>query len=162
MSETPILHRPALAVLLAVVFAAGMTYYHLGVFLPRSMQRAAERGMGGGYSFGNDFYPIWLTSRQALDGEREPYSAETTQQIQLGLFGRPIDGRADPESDGQDGGGAECGRARAACVDPGNADKILAEAADGGPGIVDVVAVGLRTASVAAAPFLIQNQSREK
>jgi hypothetical protein len=92
MPENVTLRRPALAVLLALLFAAGMTYYHLGVFLPRSMERGAALGMGGGYSFGNDFYPIWLTSHDALQGERNPYSEETTARIQTGLFGRPLDG----------------------------------------------------------------------
>jgi len=85
--------RPRLAVLLALLAAAGMVYYHVGLLLPRSMERASVRGLGGGYSFGNDFYPVWLTSRQALVRHQNPYSPETTREIQTGLFGRPLDGR---------------------------------------------------------------------
>ena len=101
MPELSILRRPRLAVLLALLLSAGMTYYHVGLFLPRAMERGAARGLGGGYSFGNDFYPIWLTSREALLQYRNPYSAEMTRQIQTGLFGRPLDGRsaADPPRD---------------------------------------------------------------
>ena len=101
MSESPIFTRPRLAVLLALCVAAGMGYYHVGLLLPRSMERAAARGLGGGYSFGNDFYPIWLTSRDALVRHQNPYAPETTREIQTGLFGRPLDGRsaADPPRD---------------------------------------------------------------
>ncbi|MGO9087662.1 MAG: glycosyltransferase family 87 protein [Candidatus Sulfotelmatobacter sp.] len=86
--------RPRLAVLLALLLSAGMTYYHVGLFLPRAMERGAARGLGGGYSFGNDFYPIWLTSREALLRHRNPYSPEMTRAIQTGIFGRPLDGRS--------------------------------------------------------------------
>jgi len=100
MPELSIL-RPRLTVLLALLLSAGMTYYHVGLFLPRAMERAAARGLGGGYSFGNDFYPIWLTSHEALLRHRNPYSSEMTREIQTGIFGRPLDGRsaADPPRD---------------------------------------------------------------
>jgi hypothetical protein len=91
MTELLTLRRPRLFLFLALSFAAAMTYYHLGVFLPRSMERGVERGLGGGYSFGNDFYPIWLTSREALGPHRNPYTQEMTREIQLGLFGRTLD-----------------------------------------------------------------------
>jgi Glycosyltransferase family 87 len=93
MRESPILRWPRLAVVLALLVSAGMTYYHLGLFLPHAMERAQAKGLGGGYSFGNDFYPIWLTSREAVLQHRNPYSPEMTQEIQTGLFGRPLDGR---------------------------------------------------------------------
>ncbi len=93
MPENLVLRWPRLAVLLALLVSGSMTYYHLGLFLPRAIEGAAARGLGGGYSFGNDFYPIWLTSRDALEGQRKPYSAETTRRIQTGLFGHSLDGR---------------------------------------------------------------------
>jgi hypothetical protein len=101
MFNTPTLRRPGLAVLLALLFASVMTYYHLGIFLPRAIELRAARDLGGGYSFGDDFYPIWLTSRNALHGERNLYGQATTREIQIGLFGRPVDGRnrLDPPSD---------------------------------------------------------------
>jgi len=43
-----------------------MLYYHLGLFLPAVLEIRAAKGLGNGYSFGDDFYPIWLTSREAL------------------------------------------------------------------------------------------------
>lgn len=46
--------------------------------------------------FGNDFYPLWLTAREALRG-RDPYSPEMTREIQAGLFGRTLDRPGDPK-----------------------------------------------------------------
>jgi Glycosyltransferase family 87 len=89
--ENPNLSRPRLAVALALLLCAGMTYYHLGIFLPQARERAAAKGLNGGYSFGNDFYPIWLTSREARQGHANPYTPEMTRAIQTGLFGRPLD-----------------------------------------------------------------------
>jgi len=93
MPENPIPRWPRFAVLLALLIAASMTYYHLGVFIPHAMEGRAAKGLDGGYSFGNDFYPIWLTSREALYEHRNPYSPETTREIQTGLFGHALDGR---------------------------------------------------------------------
>jgi hypothetical protein len=82
--------------LIAVLFAAAMVYYHLFLFVPKVLEVRAARGMGNGYSFGGDFYPIWLTSREALFRHRDPYSPEMTRAIQTGLFGRPVDAGQHP------------------------------------------------------------------
>jgi glycosyl transferase family 87 len=76
---------------LAILCAAGMVYYHLCIFLPRTLAIRSAQGFGGGYSFGADFYPIWLTSGEALRHHWDPYAPAMTQQIQIGLFGRPLD-----------------------------------------------------------------------
>jgi hypothetical protein len=68
-----------------------MVYYHLGLFVPRAMEVRSAQGYGNGYSFGADFYPIWLTAREGLLHHRDPYSPEMTRQIQIGLFGRTLD-----------------------------------------------------------------------
>jgi hypothetical protein len=81
----------ALALCLATVGAASMLYYHLGLLLPRAMEVNAARGLGNGYAFGDDFYPIWLTTRQWRVAQRDPYSADMTREIQTGLFGRALD-----------------------------------------------------------------------
>jgi hypothetical protein len=94
MSDASSFKRPRLVVVLALVFCAGMTYYHLGLFLPHAMERSVARGLGGGYSFGNDFYPIWLTAHEALRRHRNPYSPEMTRDIQTGLFGHPLANRS--------------------------------------------------------------------
>ena len=85
------LGRQSAILLLSVLCAAGMLYYHLGLFVPRAMEVRAAQGFGGGHSFGADFYPIWLTSRRGLLLRRDPYSAEMTRRIQIGLFGRTLD-----------------------------------------------------------------------
>jgi len=68
-----------------------MVYYHQGLFVPRVLEVRAAKGLGNGYSFGNDFYQIWLTSREWLRHRRDPYSPEMTREIQIGLYGRPLD-----------------------------------------------------------------------
>lgn len=78
-----------------------MVYYHLGLFIPRALQVRASIGLGHGYSFGDDFYPVWFTSRESQLGYHDIYSYDTTRQIQIGLFGRPVDPhrRSDPPID---------------------------------------------------------------
>jgi hypothetical protein len=94
------LYRSHSVLFLAIICAAGMTYYHLVLLVPRAIEKRTAQGLGGGYSFGADFYPIWLTSRESLLHHREPYSPQTTRQIQMGLFGRPLEGRySDPPDD---------------------------------------------------------------
>jgi hypothetical protein len=90
-----------LALLLAVIGAASMLYYHQGLFMPRVLQVRAAQGLGKGYSFGDDFYPIWLAARRSPTGYRDPYSPDMTRAIQTGLFGRPLDPRnpSDPPAD---------------------------------------------------------------
>lgn len=81
----------ALALGLALAGAASMVYYHLALFMPRVRQVRAAGNLAGGYSFGADFYPIWLTSQECLRGHCDLYSLEMTHAIQKGLFGRPLD-----------------------------------------------------------------------
>ncbi len=78
-----------------------MLYYHLALFLPRTLEHRASIRLGNGYSFGDDFYPIWLTTREWRASHRGPYSPEMTREIQTGLFGRALDPRnaTDPPSD---------------------------------------------------------------
>lgn len=90
-----------IALSLALVGAAAMLYYHLGLFMPRVLEVGATRNLAGGYAFGNDFYPVWLTSREWLRERRDPYSPEMTREIQQGLFGRPLNAQVptDPLTD---------------------------------------------------------------
>jgi hypothetical protein len=80
-----------LALALALTGATAMLYYHQGLFMPRVVAVRTGAGLGNGYSFGNDFYQVWLTSRQWLRQRRDPYSPEMTREIQIGLYGRPLD-----------------------------------------------------------------------
>jgi Glycosyltransferase family 87 len=90
-----------LALILALAGAGSMLYYHLGLFIPRVLDLRTAQGLGNGYSFGDDFYPIWLVTRQWGAEHRDPYSSEMTRQIQVGLFGRALDPRnpTDPSVD---------------------------------------------------------------
>lgn len=78
-----------------------MASYHLGFFVPRMLAVRAANGLGNGYSFGDDFYPLWLTTRQWRLEHRDPYGVESTREIQTGLFGRPLDASipTDPPTD---------------------------------------------------------------
>jgi hypothetical protein len=80
-----------LALLLALIAAASMLYYHQALFIPRVLAVENAKGLGNGYSFGNDFYQVWLTSGQWLRHRTDLYSPEMTREIQLGLYGRPLD-----------------------------------------------------------------------
>jgi len=83
--------RSSSVLVLVVLGAAGMVYYHLGIFVPRAMEVRTVEGLGGGYSFGADFYPLWLTTREGVLHHSDPYSPGTTRRIQIGLFGHPLD-----------------------------------------------------------------------
>jgi hypothetical protein len=80
-----------LALFLAVVGSASMLYYHQGLFMPRVAAVRAVEGLGQGYSFGNDFYQVWRTSRELSGQRRNPYTSEMTREIQIGLYGRLLD-----------------------------------------------------------------------
>lgn len=82
---------PGLALWLALISAASTLYYHQALFIPRALEAQRTRGLANGYSFGNDFYQIWLSSRELLERHGDPYSAETTTEIQTSLYGRPLD-----------------------------------------------------------------------
>lgn len=82
---------PTLALCLALIGAASFVYYHQGLFMPRVVEVRMANGLGHGYSFGNDFYQVWLSSLELLRERRDPYSLKMTLEIQTGLYGRPLD-----------------------------------------------------------------------
>jgi hypothetical protein len=93
--------RPNRTLIVALVVALGTSYYYFDLLLPRARMRDAANQMAGRYAYGGDFYPIWLTGRELLFQGTNPYTQETTRNIQTGLFGRPMDSRrpADPPPD---------------------------------------------------------------
>ena len=93
MSTSPVAWRSGGVLCVVILCAASMVYYHAGLFLPRVLQVRTAEGFGNGYSFGADFYPIWLTAREGLLYHRDPYSPQNTRQIQIDLFGRTVDSR---------------------------------------------------------------------
>jgi hypothetical protein len=78
-----------LAVVLALVLAAGMWLYVSRVLVVRQQADAFSRGIPRGNL--SDLYPRWLGSRELLRNHRDPYSAEVTSEIQTGYYGRPLD-----------------------------------------------------------------------
>ena len=89
--NAPRAFSPNLALFFTLLAAASMLYYHLGLFIPRSHAVLAAQGLGNGYSFGNDFYQVWIAARELQQKKLDPYSAEMTREIQIGLYGRPLD-----------------------------------------------------------------------
>ena len=91
---------PSIALCLAVIGAGSMLYYHQGLFIPRVAAVRAAAGSNDSYSFGDDFYQIWLTSRQWLRQGRDPYSPQTTRKLQTDFYGHPLQpGRRDEPAD---------------------------------------------------------------
>jgi Glycosyltransferase family 87 len=80
-----------LALALALIGAAAMVYYHQRLFMPRVAAVRHAAGLDGGYSFGNDFYQVWFSCRELFRARRDPYTPEMTREIQIGLYGRPLD-----------------------------------------------------------------------
>lgn len=82
---------PRLALCLALIGAASMLCYHQKLFMPSVVAARRAQGLRNDYSFGNDFYQVWLTSRELLQHRSDPYSPEITREIQMGLYGHPLD-----------------------------------------------------------------------
>ena len=82
---------PTLALILALLGATSMLYYHQALFIPRVLAVENAKGLGNGYSFGNDFYQVWLTARQWMRPHSDLYGPEMTREIQLGLYGHTLD-----------------------------------------------------------------------
>jgi len=84
------LSRRSRLILLAVL-AAGTSYFYFGLLLPQVRAVRTARHLYGPYSYGGDFYPVWLSSRELLASRHTPYNQETTRQIQVAVFGRALD-----------------------------------------------------------------------
>jgi len=76
--------------LLALLILAGSMYFFFGVFIPGLRPGLVARNLGGGFRFGNDFYPIWVAGGELLH-HRDPYAPSLTPRIETGLYGRPLD-----------------------------------------------------------------------
>ena len=81
----------SVALFLALVAAISMLYYHQAILMPRAAANNTARGLSNAYSFGNDFYQVWITSRAWDRARVDPYSSEMTREIQVGLYGRALD-----------------------------------------------------------------------
>ena len=81
--------KHVLSLCLLCSFCVG--YYFFGLFLPAAQEGAVSRQLAGGYEYGNDFYQIWLTTKELLTHRTDPYSPAMQQKIETGLYGRTLD-----------------------------------------------------------------------
>jgi hypothetical protein len=82
--------KPLTQLLMASVLAAGTCYYYFGLLLPHSLKVEHANNISTPDSYGEDFYPIWLTGRALLFQQENPYTKDMTRKIQIGLYGRPM------------------------------------------------------------------------
>jgi len=66
-----------------------MWFYMQHVLIPHQQAEAALHGIPRGNL--SDLYPRWLGARELLLHHRDPYSPESTREIQIGYYGRPLD-----------------------------------------------------------------------
>lgn len=85
--------RPKFTLAVAVLLASGMAYYYFALLIPQVRAVHASHQLDGGFYYGGDLYPIWLTTHELLFHHRNPYTNEMTRDIQTGLFGRTLDPR---------------------------------------------------------------------
>lgn len=83
--------RPLTRLLIACLLAAGTCYYYFGLLLPHIERLDRANNIATHDSYGEDFYPIWLTGRALLLQRENPYTYNMTRKIQIGLYGRPMD-----------------------------------------------------------------------
>jgi len=82
------LSRKNSAVFLSVVLAAGMVGYYLHIFLPRVRTTRAARQIT--FFYGEDLYPYWSGTRELFTERVSPYSEQVTREIQVAIYGRPL------------------------------------------------------------------------
>src|SRR5437016_3703599 len=85
----PLTEKHVLSLCLLCSFCVG--YYFFGLFLPAAHAGAVSRDLAGGYEYGNDFYQIWITTKELLAHPTDPYSPAMQKKIELGLYGRTLD-----------------------------------------------------------------------
>jgi len=81
--------QPVVGLLLAVVAAASMWFYVIGILRARQVAEAEVKQIPRGNL--SDLYPRWLGTRELLLHHRDPYSREVTLEIQEGYYGRRLD-----------------------------------------------------------------------
>lgn len=92
--------RSQSTLILTIILAVGTCYYYFGLLIPNVRQLSLAHAMDVRYSFGGDFYPIWMTGRELLDHRSDPYTPEMTKKIQIDLYGRPMATRSgDPPAE---------------------------------------------------------------
>src|ERR1700756_1774860 len=74
-----------------VLLSGALGYYFFAVLVQNSRHPMATRNLAAGYGYGNDLYPIWMTTREMVAHKTNPYSAAMEHPIETGLYGRPLD-----------------------------------------------------------------------
>jgi Glycosyltransferase family 87 len=77
---------------LALLILFGSAYYYFEILIPYVRQAQVAHNLAGGYGLCNDFYPVWLASRELFAGHN-PYAQQLVPKIEKGLYGRPLDRR---------------------------------------------------------------------
>ena len=85
--------RSKTTLIVALLLSGGMAGFFFGLWLPAAHRVMVRDGLAGGYGYGNDFYQIWITSHELLTRRADAYSADMQCQIEVGLYGRPLDRR---------------------------------------------------------------------
>lgn len=83
------LSRNNLAFAASVVLTAGMVGYYLHIFLPRV--RTTRAALHITFFYGEDLYPYWSGTRELFAHGVSPYSEQATREIQVAVYGRPLD-----------------------------------------------------------------------
>jgi hypothetical protein len=91
------LSRKNSAFVVCLLLAAGMVGYYFRIFLPRA--RATRAVLHITFFYGEDLYPYWLGTREVLAHHVSPYSQQVTRQIQVAVYGRPLDPQSPFERD---------------------------------------------------------------
>jgi hypothetical protein len=85
------MRRSILTLTAVLLLSAGMVGFFVGLWIPASRRVMMREGLAGGYGYGNDFYQVWLTSREMLRYRADAYSPEMQRNIEIGLYGRELD-----------------------------------------------------------------------
>jgi glycosyl transferase family 87 len=83
------LSRKNSALVVSVLLAAGMVGYYFRIFLPRVRTTRAARNIT--FFYGEDLYPYWSATRELFARNTSPYSDQATREIQVAVYGRPLD-----------------------------------------------------------------------
>jgi hypothetical protein len=89
MPESQSSGRAWFLLLVSLAISFGLWHWATRLLIPTSTGAALAAGRPIGNN--SDLYPRWLGARDALIFRRDPYSAQTTRQIQAGFYGRTLD-----------------------------------------------------------------------
>jgi hypothetical protein len=81
--------KSAVKIGLSALCLAGMWLHVDRIVVGHQVSEAVRLGTPRGNL--SDLYPVWYGSRELLLHGRDPYSADVTQEIQAGYYGRPIE-----------------------------------------------------------------------